>query len=224
MRRRGSILSFERALWAAGYRHVAGVDEAGRGCLAGPVVAAAVIFPRGVRIRGMNDSKVLSEPERERLRMHIQRKAAAVSVGLATPGEIDVLNILWASMRAMRRAVSSLNIRPEHLLVDGNHCFPDSPWPYKTVIDGDARCHSVAAASIIAKTTRDRMMRELHVQHPEYAWLTNVGYPTPDHYAALRRYGPTPYHRRSFRLSGPPPDARQSDNLAQIESTTCETE
>lgn len=179
---------------------MAGLDEAGRGSLAGPVVAAAVIFPAGLRIRGMNDSKELTESERERLRIQIQRKATAIGVGLASPSEIDHLNILWASMRAMRRAASELDVRPQHLLIDGNHCFPDSPWSFTTLVGGDSRCHAIAAASIIAKTTRDRLMRELHPLHPEYEWVTNVGYPTPAHFQALRRFGPTPHHRRSFRL------------------------
>ena len=195
-----SLLHHERSLWSAGYRLVAGVDEAGRGCLAGPVVAAAVIFPAEVRIRGVKDSKMLSAEDRETLRGRIERKAVAIGVGSASPEEIDRLNILWAAMRAMRRAVANLPVRPDHLLIDGNRCFPDSPWPFSTLVQGDACSHCIAAASIIAKTTRDGMMQALHESHPEYHWITNVGYPTREHYEALRRFGPTPLHRRSFRL------------------------
>lgn len=195
-----SKLAFERTLWESGYRYVAGVDEAGRGCLAGPVVAAAVIFPAEVRVRGVKDSKLLSPDEREDLRLQIERKALAIGFGTASPEEIDRLNILWASMRAMRRAISDLAPRPQHVLIDGNHCFPDSPWSFSTIIDGDVRSHSIAAASIMAKTTRDRLMQSLHDEYPAYRWITNVGYPTREHFEALHRHGPTPLHRRSFRL------------------------
>ena len=195
-----STLFHERTLWSAGYQYVAGVDEVGRGCLAGPVVAAAVIFPPEVRVRGVKDSKLLSPDERDALRRNIENKAIAIGVGMASPEEIDRLNVLWASMRAMRRAVSVLSIRPQHVLIDGNHCFPDSPWAYSTLVGGDSRSHSIAAASIIAKTTRDRLMHAHHDEHPHYHWITNVGYPTREHFAALRQHGPTPLHRKSFRL------------------------
>ena len=163
-------------------------------------MAAAVIFPPEVRVYGVHDSKVMTADEREAVRVRIERKALCIGVGVATPEEIDRLNILWASMRAMRRAVESLKVRPQHVLIDGNRCFPDSPWSHTLIIDGDARSHSVAAASIIAKTTRDRMMHALHDEHPHYQWITNVGYPTREHYEALRLHGPSPLHRRSFRL------------------------
>jgi ribonuclease HII len=195
-------LQIEQALWASGVTNVAGVDEAGRGCLAGPVVAAAVIFPPGCTIDGVDDSKKLTEAERDERAQLIREKAAGIAVGICSPAEIDRLNILWASMEAMRRAVASLTPDPQHLLIDGNHCFPDSPWPFDTVIRGDSKSLSVAAASIVAKTARDRLMRDLHVRFPGYGWVTNVGYPTPEHYRALVRLGPTPYHRRSFRLGG----------------------
>lgn len=193
-------LQLEQALWSRGVRHVAGVDEAGRGCLAGPVVAAAVIFPPERTIEGVDDSKNLTKAERDELALAIREEAVAIGVGLCTPTEIDRLNILWAAMEAMRRAVANLASEPHHLLIDGNHCFPDSPWPFDTIVRGDAQSHSIAAASIVAKTTRDRLMQGLHVRFPEYGWETNVGYPTPEHYRALAQLGPTPYHRRSFRL------------------------
>lgn len=193
-------LECESRLWAAGYRHVAGVDEAGRGCLAGPVVAAAVVMPPGVLLPGVNDSKKLSPRQREAVLEEIQSCAVAIGVGVCTPEEIDRLNVLWAAMEAMRRAVADLSCTPDYLLIDGNRCFPDSPWPFDTLVQGDRRSHSIAAASIVAKTTRDRMMHDLHEAFPVYDWRTNAGYPTPAHYAALARYGPSPFHRRSFRL------------------------
>lgn len=197
---RPSLLHHERRCWTAGYTRVAGVDEAGRGCLAGPVVAAAVIFPVGLRIRGIKDSKQLRPEEREALRIKIETKAISIGIGFASPEEIDRLNILWASMRAMRRAVADLPVRPQHLLIDGNHCFPDSPWSYETIVGGDACSHSIAAASIIAKTTRDRLMQDLHERYPHYHWITNVGYATQEHRRAIDERGLTPLHRLSFRL------------------------
>lgn len=198
-----SVLSFdfEQALWDRGYEHVAGVDEAGRGCLAGPVVAAAVVLPREADLPGLDDSKKLSARQREAVLTEIQAQALAVGVGICTPAEIDRLNILWAAMEAMRRAAAHLTPAPHYLLIDGNRCFPDSPWPFETLVKGDARCLSIAAASVVAKTTRDRLMHELHHEYPLYDWQRNVGYPTKAHYAALARHGPSPYHRQSFRLS-----------------------
>lgn len=196
----GPTIDRERELWYSGYRYVAGVDEAGRGCLAGPVVAAAVIFAEDVCIDGVNDSKLLSPEDRETLSEEITGKALSVGVGICSPKEIDELNVLWAAMEAMRRAVAQLAPEPSFLLIDGNHCFPDSAWPLETVIKGDLLCHSIAAASIVAKVHRDRLMRQLHDNYPAYCWNTNVGYPTQEHYAALAEHGPTPYHRMSFRL------------------------
>ncbi|MDX1545873.1 MAG: ribonuclease HII [Rhodothermales bacterium] len=193
-------LDLERALWHRGYRRVAGLDEAGRGCLAGPVVAAAVVFPEDVVVDGVADSKRLSAAQREALLPEIRAQAMAVEVGLCSPQTIDRLNILWAAMEAMRRAAAACTPPPEFLLIDGNRCFPDSPWPYETVVKGDARSHSIAAASIVAKVTRDRLMRDLHAEFPAYGWDRNAGYPTAAHYDALAAHGPTPYHRRSFRL------------------------
>ncbi len=193
-------LDLEQDRWRQGYRYVAGIDEAGRGCLAGPVVAGAVILPEGVMIPGVNDSKKLKAAQREDVFEAICERALSVGVGICSPEQIDALNILWAAMEAMRRAAADLTPTPDFLLIDGNRCFPDSPWPYQTVIKGDAHSHTIAAASIIAKVTRDRLMHLLHEEYPAYGWLDNVGYPTKAHYAALAAHGPTPYHRRSFRL------------------------
>jgi ribonuclease HII len=194
-------LDLEARLWRQGCRHVAGVDEAGRGCLAGPVVAAAVVLPEGLLISGVDDSKRLTARQRDALLPEIQARALGIGVGICSPEEVDRLNVLWAAMEAMRRAVAALPCPPDYLLIDGNHCFPGSPWPFETVVQGDARCHSIAAASIVAKTTRDRIMHDLHEAYPVYDWRSNVGYPTAAHYAALAEHGPSPYHRRSFRLS-----------------------
>jgi ribonuclease HII len=194
-------LEHEALLWAAGYSRIAGVDEAGRGCLAGPVVAAAVILPQHVTIEGVDDSKKLTAATREDLYERIHKVAVSIGVGICWPEEIDRLNILWAAMEAMRKAVAALTPGPDYLLIDGHTCFPNSPWPVETIIGGDACCHTIAAASVIAKVTRDRMMHDLHLDFPNYGWLTNVGYPTPAHYAALAQHGPTPLHRRSFRLA-----------------------
>lgn len=193
--------SLERPHWSNGHRHIAGLDEAGRGCLAGPVVAAAVILSPGTGIDGLNDSKKLSAARRDALFAEIQTHAVAIGVGLCSPGEIDALNILWAAMEAMRRAAAACNPAPDFLLIDGNRCFPDPAWPVETVVKGDQRSLSIAAASIIAKVTRDRLMEMLHEEYPAYGWNGNAGYPTPAHYDALHTHGPTPYHRRSFRLT-----------------------
>lgn len=193
-------LEIERSLWTRGVQYVAGVDEAGRGCLAGPVVAAAVILPEGFAVAGVRDSKTVPAARRARLAEEIRANALAVGVGMCAPDEIDSLNILWAAMEAMRRALRALEPVPEHVLIDGNRCFPDPEWPVDLLVGGDARCVSIAAASIIAKTTRDALMHELHREYPVYGWERNVGYPTRDHYDALQIHGPTPHHRRSFRL------------------------
>jgi len=193
-------LALERRLWSSGYTHVAGLDEAGRGCLAGPVVAAAVVLPPEAEIVGVADSKRLSANNRERALHEIERQALSVSVGVCSPQEIDRLNILHAAMEAMRRAASNCQPGPDFLLIDGNRCFPDSRWPYETIVKGDDKSQVIAAASIVAKVTRDRMMRQLHEEYPDYGWDSNVGYPTKQHYAALEAHGTTPHHRQSFRL------------------------
>src|SRR5215831_361820 len=176
---------------------VAGVDEAGRGPLAGPVVAAAVILDRKRVPRGLNDSKQLTAEAREELFPQIMARAVAVGVGEACVDEIDLINIRQATHLAMARAVRALSVAATFALVDGNDA-PALPCPCDTLIDGDARSVSIAAASIIAKVTRDRMMIRLHDEHPGYNWKSNKGYGTPEHYAGLRLHGATVHHRRSF--------------------------
>ena len=190
----------ETALWHQGFTRIAGIDEAGRGALAGPVVAAAVILPPHVVLPGIDDSKKLGPALREQLFRVIRDRAIAMAVGMREPAQIDKVNILQATLQAMQDAATVLHVPPDFLLIDGNRAFSDSPWPLRTVRHGDAKCQSIAAASIVAKVSRDRIMRRLHDQHPAYGWQTNVGYPTRAHYAALQAYGPTPHHRRSFRL------------------------
>jgi len=194
------MLDIERRLWNAGYQCIAGLDEAGRGCLAGPVVAAAVIMPRDVDIPAIQDSKKLSETKRNAARTQIEEQAVAIEVGICSPEEIDEINILHASLEAMRRAANNLAPSAEYLLVDGNRWIENSTWPYETVVKGDATSQSIAAASIIAKTERDAMMRTLSEEHPEYGWDSNVGYPTKQHYAAIEEHGVTAFHRQSFKL------------------------
>jgi ribonuclease HII len=176
---------------------VAGIDEAGRGPLAGPVYAAAVILDPARLPRGVNDSKVLSAEEREKLFDKIMARALAVGVGSASVQEIDEINILQATMLAMQRATEALSLKPSHALVDGNRA-PLLSCVVETIIDGDAKSMSIAAASIIAKVTRDRVMCELDGRHPGYNWSQNKGYATPDHRAALDALGPSPQHRVSF--------------------------
>ena len=200
MSRRRPSLEREGALWREGWALVAGVDEVGRGPLAGPVVAAAVVFPAGAkRIRGLDDSKRLTARERERLARVIRMRAVAVGVGAASVREIDRLNIRRASILAMRRALDRLRppLGPPYVLVDGLPC-PELGLPHEAIVDGDARCCSIAAASVIAKTVRDRLMRRLDLRHPAYAWGRNKGYSTEYHLHALTRHGATVHHRTSF--------------------------
>ena len=180
----------------------AGCDEAGRGCLAGAVYAAAVILPRGFKNDQLNDSKQLSEKQRYALRALIEKEAVAWAVGVVCPEEIDKINILNASFLAMHRAVDRLGVRPGHLLIDGNRFNPYPGIPHTTVVKGDAKYLSIAAASILAKTYRDDYMDALHEEYPLYGWGHNKGYPTPKHRAAIAQHGTTPYHRRSFNLLG----------------------
>lgn len=176
----------------------AGCDEAGRGPLAGPVFAAAVILPEGFRHPRLNDSKQMSEKAREELREVIEREAVAWAVEAVGAEEIDTVNILNASILGMQRAVRRLDPRPEFLLVDGNRFKPCDGIPYKTVVHGDATYAAIAAASVLAKTHRDAFMRRIAAEYPQYGWEHNMGYPTREHIEAIRRYGYTPYHRMSF--------------------------
>ena len=180
----------------------AGCDEAGRGCLAGSVYAAAVILPDDYDNPLLNDSKQLSERQRYALREQIIADARAWAVGVVTPEEIDKINILRASFLAMHRALDQLSVRPEAIIVDGNRFTPYHDLPYTTVIKGDGKFQAIAAASILAKTFRDDYMNKLAEEFPQYGWASNKGYPTKKHREAIRRYGPTPYHRMSYNLLG----------------------
>lgn len=206
----------ERRLWRAGHVHVAGVDEAGRGCLAGPVVAAAVILPPDAHLPGLDDSKKLSPEARDGLFDRIHAEALATGIGACSAPEIDRLNVLWASMEAMRRALADLALRPGAALIDGNRVPPEASGArpavgatavsasgvlMEPVVKGDARSLSIAAASILAKVTRDRHMIALDLTVPGYGFAGHKGYPTAVHYAALAERGPSVHHRRSFRLS-----------------------
>ena len=189
--------SIENTLHNEGYTYVCGVDEAGRGPLCGPVVAAAVILPKDAEIEGLNDSKKLTEKKREKLFDIIKEKAIAYAIAEATPAEIDEINILNASMLAMRRAVEALPVKADFALIDGN-CTRGFNIPTETVVKGDAISSSIAAASILAKVTRDRGCIELDRLYPEYNIAKHKGYPTKDHMDAVRKYGPTPIYRMSF--------------------------
>ena len=178
----------------------AGCDEAGRGCLAGAVYAAAVILPPDFRNELLNDSKKLTEKQRYALRPVIEQEAVAWAVGIVTPEEIDRINILNASFLAMHRAIGQLSVTPQHLLIDGNRFKPYRGIAHTCVVKGDGKYEAIAAASILAKTYRDDYMNELHEKYPMYDWKSNKGYPTKTHRAAIARYGTTPYHRQSFQL------------------------
>ena len=191
----------------------AGCDEAGRGCLAGSVFAAAVILPDDYRNELLNDSKQLTEKKRYQLREIIEREAVAWAVGIVTPDEIDKMNILNASILAMHRAIDQLTVRPEAIIVDGNRFKPyyergeglevrGERLPHTTIVKGDGKYLSIAAASILAKTYRDDYMNELARQYPQYDWLSNKGYPTKKHREAIREYGISPFHRKTFNLLG----------------------
>jgi ribonuclease HII len=178
----------------------AGCDEAGRGCLAGPVFAAAVILPVDFSSEMLNDSKILSEKQRYELRPIIEKEAIAWAIGIYDQTEIDMVNILNASIFSMHRALDKLSVVPDHIIVDGNRFKPYKNIPYTTVVKGDGKYLSIAAASVLAKTYRDDFMLELHEKHPEYGWDRNKGYPTAFHRKALSTCGITPYHRKSFKL------------------------
>lgn len=178
----------------------AGCDEAGRGCLAGPVVAAAVVLPSDYSHQVLNDSKQLSEKQRDALREEIMTEAVSYGVGVVSPAEIDEINILNASYLAMHRAIDQLSPIPELLLIDGNRFNAYKDLRHECIIKGDGKYYSIAAASILAKTHRDKLMRTLAAEHPGYGWETNVGYPTKAHRSAIRAQGATPHHRMSFQL------------------------
>ncbi len=178
----------------------AGCDEAGRGCLAGPVFAAAVILPKNFKNELLTDSKLLTEAKRYELRPIIEKKAVAWAVGIVYPKEIDEINILWASFLAMHRAIDQLKKRPTSLLIDGNRFKPYEGIPHHCIVKGDNKFLSIAAASILAKTYRDDYMLNLHGKYPHFSWNSNKGYPTKAHRAAIQEHGSTPHHRMSFRL------------------------
>ncbi|MGN1237318.1 MAG: ribonuclease HII [Muribaculaceae bacterium] len=181
----------------------AGCDEAGRGCLAGPVTAAAVILPPDFSNDMLNDSKQLTEHQRDLLRPIIEREALAWAVEFVSPQEIDEINILRASFTAMHRAIDRLTIRPEALLIDGNRFIPYPNIPHTCIVKGDGKMMSIAAASVLAKTHRDEYMRRIAQEFPQYGWEGNKGYPTKAHRAAIAQYGTSPYHRMTFQLLDP---------------------
>lgn len=192
-----AMLHFERVLWKAGIVHIAGVDEVGMGPLAGPVVAAAVVFPPNTEIDGIDDSKALDEETRRQLDSVIRAKASGIGIGVLSVDDIDRLNIYWAGIRAMQLAVSLLPVAPQHILVD-SRTIPDVSQPQNSFDKGDGINFSIAAASIVAKVYRDNLMTELHQAFPGYGFADHKGYATPAHQAAIRRLGPCPIHRKSF--------------------------
>ena len=191
------LLRYESVLWAGGVLHVAGVDEAGMSPLAGPVAAAAVVFAPGCRIRGIDDSKKLDAATRDKLAAEIRTSAAAWSVAFAEVEEIDAINIYWAGLLAMRRAVEGLSLMPQHLLLDARR-LKDLSIPQQSIVKGDSRSLTIAAASILAKTARDALMHKLDTEYPGYGFAKHKGYPVREHLAVLERLGATPVHRRSF--------------------------
>jgi ribonuclease HII len=194
-----SRTEFEEQLWHQGFKRVMGLDEVGRGCLAGPVVAAGVIFEPGTEIEGIRDSKKIPEKVRNQLAELIKEKALFWTVQEGSIEDIDRLNILWASINTMQKCVEVENASPDYLLVDGNR-YTASLVPYTCLVKGDDRSMSIGAASILAKTYRDNLMKKLGDQFPEFEWGSNVGYPTPKHKAAVLEFGITEHHRTSFRL------------------------
>jgi len=194
-----NLYAIEKRLWSENYERIMGLDEVGRGCLAGPVVAAGVILKPNTKIPEINDSKQLSLPKREELSNEVQKKALCWHIDYCSTDEIADLNILWASLRAMEKCVENADLTPDYLLIDGNR-YVDTLIPHTCVVKGDARSASIAAASILAKVHRDKLMISLHDEYPDYGWNTNVGYPTKQHYSALKENGYSPHHRRSFNL------------------------
>lgn len=184
----------------SGYQFEAGTDEAGRGCLSGPVVAAAVILPLDYHNKLLNDSKQLSEAKRKKLRPIIEKDALAFGVSFINEKEVDQLNVLQASITGMQRAISMMSIPPEYIIVDGNKFKPYKDVPFETIVKGDAKYLSIAAASVLAKTYRDDFMEKIHKEFPFYNWKNNKGYPTKEHRKAIQEYGITKYHRKTFKL------------------------
>jgi len=191
------VKSFDKKFYSNEIKLIAGIDEAGRGPLAGPVVAAAVIFEKNVRLKGINDSKLLTEKEREMLFDKIISSALSYSVAAVEQSVIDNINILNATMLAMKQTVEILKIKPDLILVDGNRKF-HSDIPVVPIVKGDSKSYSIAAASILAKVTRDRIMKNLAIKYPEYLWAQNKGYPTKRHREIIKRIGPSPIHRKTF--------------------------
>ncbi|MCD8446254.1 ribonuclease HII [Tenacibaculum finnmarkense] len=177
-----------------------GTDEAGRGCLSGPVVAAAVILPENFKHELLNDSKQLSEKKRQELRPYIEKHALAYAVAFVSHQEVDQINVLQASITGMQRAIAKLSPQPEFIIVDGNKFKPYKDIPHQTIVKGDAKFMSIAAASILAKTYRDDYMEKIDKEYPQYKWKKNKGYPTKEHRNAIREFGITPYHRKTFKL------------------------
>lgn len=184
----------------SGFEFEAGTDEAGRGCLSGPVVAAAVILPADFKHELLNDSKQLSEKKRKELRPFIEKNALAFSVAFIHQEEVDKLNVLQASITGMHRSIEQLKIKPEFIIVDGNKFKPFKDIPSETIVKGDAKYMSIAAASVLAKTYRDEYMEKIHQDFPQYNWKKNKGYPTKEHRNAIREFGITNYHRKTFKL------------------------
>lgn len=205
-----SRIELEKRLWDQGFKRVMGLDEVGRGCLAGPVVAAGVIFEPGTEIEGIRDSKKIPESERLRLSELIKEKALYWTIQQGSIEEIDRLNILWASISAMQKCVESEDAEPDYLLVDGNR-YTASLVPYTCIVKGDDKSMTIGAASILAKTYRDTLMKELAIEYPEFGWESNVGYPTPKHKQAVQKFGYTQYHRTSFKLGTKKKYSKKSD-------------
>jgi len=189
----------EKKLWSEGFKRVMGLDEVGRGCLSGPVVAAGVIFKEGVQINGIKDSKQITEKQRFILEEEIKEKALFFTVQEGTLREIFELNILWASINTMKKCAEDNDANPDYLLIDGNR-YTTSFIPHTCIVKGDDKSISIGAASILAKNYRDRYMKRLHKNYPEFGWDKNVGYPTPKHKKALQEFGITPHHRLGFNL------------------------
>lgn len=196
----GDLTKFEKLLWIQGFSRILGLDEVGRGCLAGPVVAAGVVLDPEKPIEGLNDSKQLSAVQRERLDPVIRRDALAFAIAESSVEEIDRMNILKASILAMHRCIEQVKPAPDYLLIDGNY-FPASLIPHQTIVKGDARSASIAAASILAKVYRDRLMEKLSTSFPEYKWNENFGYPTAWHRSAVKATGRSVWHRNSFKIT-----------------------